>query len=151
VTVVVVPHVRGKTVTPVPGKGFLQTVLNHLDTRRLVTTDVHVIGPEYVKISVKCKIRLKKRSGPLETKKRVHEALEGFLDPLKGGPDEEGWPFGRSVFPSEIYQIIDKVEGVDYVTGVSLSAEGKYQKVEDIIKIPRFGLVYSGEHELEVI
>ena len=151
VTVVVVPYVREVTITPIPGQGFIQTVFRHLDRHRLVTTDLYVIGPEYVRISVKCRVRLMKRSSPTEAAKRVRTALEDFLNPLKGGPDGNGWPFGRSVFPSEIYQIIDKVEGVDYATGVSLSAEGQYQKAGDIIKLPQIALVYSGDHEVEVI
>lgn len=151
VTVVVVPYAREGTVTPIPGDGFVQTVFRHLDRHRLVTTDLYVIGTEYVKISVKCRVRLMKRTSPTEAVKRVRTALEDFLNPLKGGPDGNGWPFGRSVFPSEIYQIIDKVEGVDYATGVSLSAEGRYQKAGEIIKIPQISLVFSGEHEVEVI
>jgi predicted phage baseplate assembly protein len=151
VTVVVVPYAREGTVTPVPGNGFIQTVFRHLDIHRLVTTDLYVIGPQYVKISVKCKIRMVKRSSPAEVSKRVMEALERFLDPLADGPDGEGWPFGRSVFPSEIYQIIDGVEGVDYATGVSLSAEGQYMIQGGIIKISPIALVFSGEHELEVV
>jgi hypothetical protein len=151
VTIVAVPYAREGTVSPVPGNGFLQTVFSHLDMHRLVTTDLYVIAPEYVKVSVKCKVRLMKRSSPTEVVKRVKKALGDFLDPLNGGPNGEGWPFGRSVYPSEIYQIIDGVEGVDYATGVSLSAEGQYQKVGDIIKIPPIALVFSGEHQLEVM
>ncbi|HWP92871.1 MAG TPA: putative baseplate assembly protein [Thermodesulfobacteriota bacterium] len=151
VTVVVVPYVREGTVTPVPGDGFIQTVFRHLDAHRLVTTDLYVIGPEYVKISVKCRVHMMKRSSPIEIGKRVKEALERFLDPLEGGPDGKGWPFGRSVFPSEIYQIIDGVEGVDYATGVSISAEGQYMIQGGIIKISPIALVFSGEHELEAV
>jgi hypothetical protein len=150
-TVVVVPYVREGTVTPIPGKGFIQTVFRHLNRHRLVTTDLYVIGPEYVKILVKCRVRLMKRRSPTEVMKLVRKALAEFLNPLKGGPHGNGWPFGRSVFPSEIYQIIDKVEGVDYATGVLLSAEGQYQKGGEIIKLPQISLVYSGEHQVEVV
>ena len=152
VTVVVFPHTSEGTVKPDPGEGFIQTILNHLEKHRLVTTDVHVIKPEYVKVSVKCKVHVNKRSSPTEVKKRVKDALNSFLAPLKGGPERNGWPFGRSVFPSEIYQIIDKVEGVDYATGISITAEG-YQKEGggDAIKIPPIALVFSGDHEVEII
>jgi hypothetical protein len=44
--------------------------------------------------------------------------------------------------------VVDAVEGVDYVTGVSISAEGEYQQKEGIIKIPPVSLVYSGEHRI---
>ena len=73
-----------------------------------------------------------------------------FLDPLHGGPDQKGWAFGRPVFPSEIYQVVDAVEGVDYATDVSISAEGEYQENEGTISIPPVALVYSGEHKIGI-
>ena len=148
VTVVVVPYTREETVIPVPSTGFLQTVSNHLDELRLITTDVHVIGPEYVKISVKCTVHPRKRSCPDKVEQRVQEALEKFLDPLQGGPDGGGWPFGRAVFPSEIYQAIEKVEGVDYATAVSIIAEGQHRKEDEIIRIPPMALIYSEKHRV---
>lgn len=154
VTVVIVPYTRDEEVAQMPGKGFLQTVSSFLDARRLITSDLHVIGPEYVKISVICKVRIKKKSSPTEVKKRVQNELKRFLDPLKGGQDGKGWPFGRAVYPSEIYQILDNIEGVDYASGVSLSSEsanGYSRKEGDIIKISRFALVVSGEHTIEII
>lgn len=151
VTVVVVPYARGERVTPVPGEGFLQTIRNHLELHRLVTTDVYVIGPEYVKISVMCRVHITKKSSQSSVEERVSKALDGFLDPLKGGPDGKGWPFGRAVFASEIYQLIDNVEGVEYVTNVFLSGEGlegDYKKGGDIISISPDSLVCNGEHKV---
>lgn len=128
VTVVVVPYTRDAT--PVPGEGFQQTVLNHLNKHRLVTTLVHVIGPEYVTISLKCQVHLLKHTSQVRTEDRVRKKLKEFLHPIKGGPDKKGWPFGRPVFPSEISQTIDGVEGVDYVSHVSLKSED-YQYLFD--------------------
>lgn len=153
-TVVIVPYARGDENTPVPGKNFLQTVSSFLDTRRLITADLHVIGPEYVKIAVTCNVRIKKKSSPTEVTKRIQNELNKFLDPLKGGPDGKGWPFGRAVYKSEIYQIINNIEGLDYASGVSLSTEsdnGQQNKNVDIIKIPPIALVVSGEHKIIII
>jgi predicted phage baseplate assembly protein len=149
VTVVVVPCAREDMATPGPGEGFLQTVQQHLVAHRLVTTSVHVIAPEYVKISVGCKIFLKKKSDAALVKERVQKALQDFLHPINGGPDKQGWPFGRSVYASEIYQLIDKIEGVDHVIDVMLGADALEQKRKKIIAISPNALVYSGEHQLE--
>ncbi|MCB0261492.1 MAG: putative baseplate assembly protein [Calditrichaeota bacterium] len=151
VTVVMVPFTRENDTTPAPGNGFLKTVQQHLERHRLVTSDLHVIGPQYVKISVKCTICLKKGSSKALTTQRVKEALRMFLNPMPpGGPLKEGWPFGRSIYPSEIYQQIDKVKGVDYVYGIELIAEGSYRPVNGNIQIPAIALVYSGTHTVEV-
>jgi len=149
VTVVVVPVAR-EGVTPVPGEKFLRAVLRHLDRRRLVTTGVHVIPPQYVKVSVSCKVYLKKKSSPENVEKRVLKALEAFLDPLNGGPDKKGWDFGRSVYPSEIYRLIDDIEGVDYASGISFSTDEKQYDPGEPVNISPIALVFSGNHRVEV-
>lgn len=42
--------------------------------------------------------------------------LKKYFAPLKAGEDGQGWPFGRNVYVSEIYQLLDKLPGVDYVS-----------------------------------
>ena len=148
VTVVVVPSSRETDAMPLPGQGFLDTVSRHLGRHRLVTTGVSVVAPKYVRISVGCTVKIRKRSSPSAVAAMVEEALMQFLDPLHGGPDRKGWPFGRSVFPSEIYQVVNAVEGVDYATDLSISAEGEYQENEGIIRIPPVALVYPGSHRI---
>ncbi len=153
VSVVVVPYIREGS-EPAPGEEFLRTVSNHLDRHRLVTADVHVIKPDYIKICVKCKVKILKKSSEERVAERINKELTNFLNPIKGGPEGKGWTFGRHVYPSEIYQKIDEVDGVDYTTDVLLSSFAEnysiqYQK--DAIRIPAFGLVISGEHQIEFI
>ena len=154
ISVVVVPHTRNGT-DPAPGKEFLRTVLNHLDRHRLVTTDVHVIKPEYIKISIKCKVRIMKKSNEDMVAERIRKKLTDFLNPIKGGPEGKGWPFGRPVYPSEIYQEIkNDVQGIDFISDVLIASSSgskskPYQK--EAIVIPPFGLVFSGEHDIEFV
>lgn len=159
VTVVVVPYSRGKTENPGPSESFIEAVQRHLDAHRLITTEVYVIGQEYIEISVTCKISLEKKASREKVDKRVQDRLKTFLNPRKpGGPDKKGWPFGRPVFPSEILQLIDKVDGVDYVMGVSIIGKTETYCVssrwpwrDQMVEIPRNGLVYSGVHKLEFV
>jgi len=148
VTVVAVPVTRGQRRTPEPGTGFLETIENHLNAHRLVTTNIHVIGPEYIEVAIHCTVHLKKRSSEEKVKKRVKEALNKYLEPLNGGPDNKGWPLGRSVYPSEVFQIVDKVEGVNYVTDVVLYAGGQKYISGKAVPLPRNGLTCSGQHEI---
>jgi hypothetical protein len=49
--------------------------------------------------------------------------LAAFFHPLTGGPPEfnqKGWPFGRDVYISEVYHVLEQAAGVDYVNTVSL-------------------------------
>jgi hypothetical protein len=47
---------------------------------------------------------------------RIIRALKKFLHPLTGGPKGTGWPFGRNVNVSEIYELLDRLPEVDFVT-----------------------------------
>lgn len=117
----------------------------------MVTTDLHVIAPEYVSVAVACKVFLKKGGDEAATSERIRAALRAFLNPLPpGGPQKNGWPFGRAVFPSEIYQLLDKVDGVDYVVEVKLSAAGPHRLENRSIRINPLAVVHSGEHTVEI-
>ena len=153
VSVVVVPY--GTSLRPFPSEGFVRTVCRHLDRHRILTTRVHVIGPEYVGVGVSATVRLHTQFGQAETLARVRRSLDNFLRPLpaEDDPDGEGWPFGRTVFRSEIYQLIENVEGVDCVEKVALRAAGVgvARSAEGNILIPPQSLVYPGEHAVEVV
>jgi hypothetical protein len=127
VTVVVVPAPSPRAAfpdapPPEPSPGFLKTVKQQLESRRLVTTNVHAIGPKYVEVRVRGRVFLKKRASETQARQTINRALKEFLDPVFGGPDKgKGWPFGRSVFTSEVSQQLAKLPEVDYVTEVALN------------------------------
>lgn len=140
----------------IPDNKFLYTIKNILDKYRMLGTEVLVIPPEYVEISIKADIAVKERYVSDLTIKRVKERLNEFLHPLTGSVHEEGWEFGRPVYLSEIYELIDKVEGVDYVKHVALAkraqgepASQEYHGVDAVI--PEQSIVYAGSHEITSI
>lgn len=121
------------TLIVVPGAGhephiedIINTIEDALDSRRLLTTLLHVAAPFYLTVGAQVTIvpdpdeRLPEETGA-EIQQRVLQAVEEFLDPLNGGGDREGWPFGRNVFVSELYDLLDRLEGVDFVVGIDLS------------------------------
>ncbi|HET9531901.1 MAG TPA: putative baseplate assembly protein [Blastocatellia bacterium] len=153
VTVVVVPQPSPKAAfpnarPPEPSDGFRSTVRNHLETRRLVTTNIHVIAPQYVTVVVRCRVFLKKGASEKETVDAVKKALGELLDPVPARPARNsGWPFGRPVFPSEIHQRLAKIPGIDYVTGVGLND----RKAGEPLRLPYNGLPTPGDHRIEPV
>jgi hypothetical protein len=138
VTVIVVPESQYDE--PEPSAGFLKTVYRYLDKHRLLTTEVFVMPPEYVGVSVTATVHIKPKSDPDRVKGNVEKELKNFLHPINGGVDRKGWLFGRPVYRSEVYEIIDGVEGVDYVIGLTLKREGTDQSCD--IPIPPNSLVF---------
>lgn len=149
VTVVVVP--QGLNDTPMPSAGFLGTVAKHLDDRRLITTEVNVIAPEYIKVTVHAIVVVEPHY--TEEAHRIVSTLNRLLTPLDKPDGIQGWPFGRTVHKGDIYGAISRIKGVAYVQDLWLDAEGRFLRKSaggDIV-IPGSGIVYSGEHRIELI
>jgi hypothetical protein len=131
-----------------PSKGFLSTIRNYVESRRVVTTNVNVIGPEYVEVKISGQVFLKKRVSESETLESIKRALAEFFDPVSGGPVAgQGWPFGRSIVPSEISQQLVKVDGVDYVTKIAINGLEPGQA----LRMPYNGLPTPGEHSITTV
>lgn len=92
-----------------------KTVHAYLDERRLLASRLIVSEPDYVWVSIEAKVRIKPKSDPARMKANIEAKLYQFLNPLFGGPEGNGWPFGRDLVVSEVYACIQSVGGVEYV------------------------------------
>jgi len=54
-------------------------------------------------------------------RKAISQVLTDFLNPLPSAHGE-GWPFGRDVFVSDIYDVLEQVPGIDFVTDIMLDS-----------------------------
>ncbi len=99
-----------------PSPVLLQAVAQYLEPRRLLTARVHVVGARYVSIDVHLTLHLTRDALEKTVRLRAEAALKQFLNPRLGGAEGKGWEFGRNVFVSEIYQLLDGVLGVEFVT-----------------------------------
>ncbi len=146
ITVVIVPEPEDPADrTPVPSNAYLRDVQAILDERRLVTSRVHVTGPGYTDIGIQATVVCQEQT-PLESvQTKIEDNLKAFFHPIKGGPEGkgEGWPFGRDVYPSEVFQVIEATEGVDHVENLSLKArEGdSWVTIAERVEIPADNLV----------
>ena len=95
VTVVVVPDDPGPE--PIPTPSFLRAVCAQLDKFRLVTTEVHVVSPQYCRI---CRVLIKVRALPGYTRDRlqtlIEERLGTYLHVLRGGEEGADFPSARN-------------------------------------------------------
>lgn len=124
VDVTVLPHAPDDP-APVPSQEVLSRVFAMLDERRLITTRVAVAPPSYRGVVVEAEvIPAAGLLDPAALRRRVEDAIAAFLHPLAGGVDGAGWPFGRAVFRSELFRMLEGIDGVDHVAALRLGADG---------------------------
>jgi len=97
-------------------------LFNFLESRKLLTTRLHIIEPEYVPISIEAELILKDGAKGKDLIQKAKSEIKGFFDPLNSGKywQGKGWPFGRSIYLSEIYKLLDDLSGVDYVESIKI-------------------------------
>jgi predicted phage baseplate assembly protein len=113
VTVVVVPN--SPAPNPTPNQTTLQAVCQYLDAHRLLTAELFVVGPVYRVVQVQVQIVVAAGSDLATVQNSVQAALTTFFSPLQGGTDGTGWPFGGTIYYSDVYRVILGVQGVQVI------------------------------------
>ncbi len=149
VTVVIVPHLLPQA-RPMPSPGLIRAVKHYLNRRRVVGTRLVVVAPTYIQVAVRAKVKAKSGANVSRVQEDILKSLNRFLDPLIGGTEEKGWPFGRDVYRAEILQLIDGVAGVDHVLFLELVADGADPQCDNLC-VGLTSLVTPGSHEIEVL
>ena len=111
VTVVVIQGRSG-----LPSRELLYQVKQALEPARLLTTRVHVIAPHYLRVGFRLTIVPKPGAAEDAVKKNVIMRIRNFFDPLTGWIAGKGWPLGRAIHVSELYQVLGDLNDVELVT-----------------------------------
>lgn len=124
VTVMVVPRFDpSQPEAPRPDQMFLDSVCEHLDARRLVTTEVHIVGPRYVEVSLTVGFDPVPGRDVPDVRERIKATVRALLSPLDLAPGDgfDAWPLAKSVDPREVLTVVARVDGVARVNGVRLT------------------------------
>lgn len=121
VTLIIIPH--SKDSRPWPTIGLREQVRNYIGERApadiVAAAQLHVTGPVYQELDVEAVIAPDDPAQAGVVEQATRQALLDFLHPLYGGPERRGWAAGRDVFLSDVAAILERVEGVDYVSDLS--------------------------------
>jgi predicted phage baseplate assembly protein len=138
----------------VPSQDTLDRISARLDEVRLVGTKVLVEPPRYRGITVVARLVARTRLRTEDVRRRALVALYAFINPLTGGPDRTGWPFGRPVVRGEIFGLLQSVQGVDVVEDVRVyganPVTGERGAEFNRLSVGRGGLVFSYDHQVRV-
>jgi hypothetical protein len=144
VSLIIVPN--SADAMPWPGVELVRRVQRFIADRCPVTAAVKVVGPLYVRVDVETEISLASLDDAGTAAAKVQNALAGFLHPLTGGKEGNGWAFGREPHRSDIYAVIEQIPEVDHVRALTFDIT---EIVPGSRGTGRF-LVYSGNHKINL-
>lgn len=150
VTVIIVPD--SLEAKPFPSLELRRKVRRHLEAHSANTLSsskrIYVNGPLYVEVGVSADVVVTSIDVASEVEREVRRKLNDFFHPLTGGPEREGWDFGRDVSASDVYKLLEDTEGVDHVENLKFRYNGTTG--EDVVEIKQDYLVASGIHAINL-
>lgn len=147
-TVFVVPGIRSRTrervragtalAAPIADPGLLDEVRAQFARTRLVGEIVHVESAAYR--HVRMRVHVTGAPADRETvRARLTAALRLYLDPLLGGDDQQGWPFGHPLRPTALLGVAQRELGdrgdVDSVA-FAIDDTCTFEACEDVVIRP---------------
>ncbi|MFI5761822.1 putative baseplate assembly protein [Streptomyces sp. NPDC051563] len=137
----------------IPGEQMLSKITASLDERRLIGTRLVVEPPVYQGFTVVA--RLVAAPGEVDAVRTAAlDALFRHFNPLTGGPDGTGWPFGRPVQYGEVFGVLQRAAGNALVEEIRLfpadPVTGRRGAPVDRIDIGPGALVFSYRHQVVV-
>lgn len=148
VGVFVVPSDRGEG-QPTPDEGTLASVAGYLSREAgPVGVEVVVAAPRYQSIRAEIGLVVDPAENVADTVGRVRKAVNLYFDPLKGGDDGEGWPFGGTLRYALLLRRIVDEEGVHAVPRLNLVLDGVRLATCQDHAIAPYALLWPESHEI---
>lgn len=126
VTALIVPV--GDDIRPVPSMDLFDAITRYIESRYSANlywsnpASVNLIAPFYVKVKTKITVFPVSSGDVSYVKQLVDKRIRRYFHANHGGFDGHGWEFGRNVYKSEIFQVIESISEVDHVHSVSLQS-----------------------------
>ncbi|MDQ4098226.1 MAG: putative baseplate assembly protein, partial [Actinomycetota bacterium] len=137
-----------------PPDSMLTTIAEYIGERKVIGARVRIEPPVYQGITVVARIRARPRAEPQRLRTEAVEALHRHFHPLLGGADGKGWGFGRPVHVGEVYSVLQRVRGTEFVEDARLFAAdpitGQHGEAVQRITVERHSLVFSYRHQVLV-
>lgn len=147
VGLIIVP--RSTAPKPIPSLNLIDNVKEYLLARCAPTLDLWLAGPNWVQVKVTAEVVPSSLEAADTLEATVVTALQRFLHPLTGGSDGQGWAFGPRPHKSDLYVLIESIDGVDHVHHLSVEEDPKIQTLPPD-PLDRF-MVFSGTHDISLI
>ncbi|KAA0229886.1 putative baseplate assembly protein [candidate division KSB1 bacterium] len=150
VTLYLVPHSRDSEPQPsLEMRRMVQRyVAEHCANTVAAPQHIFVAGPVYAEIDVLADLVVNTIDAAARVEQEARAKLADFLHPLTGGPTVAGWEFGQGLSASDVYVLLEQIEGLDHVQNLSFSRAGV--AYTDLVEIGANELVAGGTLRINV-
>lgn len=150
VTLYLVPHSRDSKPQPsLEMRRVVQRyVAEHCANTVAAPQHIFVAGPVYAEIEVLADLVVATIAAAARVEQEARAKLADFLHPLTGGPTDTGWEFGQGLSASDVYVLLEQIEGLDHVENLSFSRAGV--TYTDLVAIGANELVAGGTLQINV-
>jgi hypothetical protein len=121
-------------------------VRNFLRERRVQDTELVLLAPEYVCVTVQAVVVATTTPTATDIVAQCGQELDRYLHPLAGGPGGRGWDFGQRPYESDLYALLESIRGLEYVQSLSISLE---EERPGLLESGLF-LICAGEHSIRL-
>ncbi len=133
----------------------VQELARRLEERRPLTMRIEVRSPVYSWISVRVRVTVAFDQDRQNVERTLLTRLYHFINPIVGGEEGTGWPFGRAIYVADVYRQLPTMPGV-LIRGVDLfeaDREGTplRQRPDESMRLVLHGVVASGRHWVEFV
>ncbi len=139
----------------VPSEETMERILNALDGARLVGTRVIIEPPVYQGVTVVAQVKAKPKISVVRVREEASAVLHRYFNPLVGGPDGKGWPWGRPIQSGEAYTALQEIRGVDFVEEIRLfganPVTGERGQATTRLELAASAIAFSYEHQIRVV
>jgi len=127
-----------------PSAGLKSALLTHLNERRMICTAIQVADPNYRLVDIEVTVYTFGNYSPSQVAGEVRANLVSYLSPVYQDPETGLYPhgFGRNVYLSDLYRIIDATQGVDHCSISTPSANVTIQEYQ-IVDIGTIDIIVS--------
>ena len=137
-----------------PDEETLARIATELDERRVVGARLTVEPPFYRGLTVVAGLTSRPPADRELLRQDALDALYRYFHPTMGGPEGDGWPFGRPVQAGDVFAVLQRLPGCELVDEVRLfpadPITGRRGESVQRLEVPPNGLVFSYEHQVRV-
>jgi len=143
---------RAASAPPYPSQASLDAVAEHLSAI-VAPAGVEVVAaaPRFHEVSVRATLVPAPNADFGEVLRATLRELDAYLDPLSGGEDGLGWPFGGTIkYAALVRRVIARVPGLVALSTLNLTVDGRtLVACSDFATRPNY-LLWPLPHELRV-